>query len=263
MTTGERGRIEVANKVVVVTGASRGIGEAIATALVGAGARVAIASRKREGLDAAAARIRDAAPGGEVVPIVAHMGEPEQIEALLDAAEAALGPVDAVVNNAATNPYFGPMLNVDEGAYEKTFQVNTRGYFELARGAARRFIAATRPGAVVNVASVAGLGGAPLQGVYGMTKAAVVSMTQTLAVELGPSGVRVNAIAPGLVETKFAAALVQNESIVERVVAATPLRRFAQPDEIAGAAVFLVSDAASFITGHTLVVDGGLTINAM
>ncbi len=257
------GVIEVTDKVVVITGASRGIGEAMAQALVAGGAKVAIASRKREGIDAAAERIRQGVPGGTVEPFVAHMGKPQMIEELLDAAEAALGPIDAVINNAATNPYFGPMVNIDEGAYLKTFEVNTRGYFELARGAAKRFIAAGRPGCIINVASIAGLGGAPLQGVYGMTKAAVVSMTQTLAVELGPSNVRVNAIAPGLVETKFASALVNNDDIVKRVVESTPLRRYAQPHEMAGAAVFLVSDAAGFMTGHTLVIDGGVTINAM
>jgi NAD(P)-dependent dehydrogenase (short-subunit alcohol dehydrogenase family) len=235
----------------------------MATAMASAGARVAISSRKREGIDAAAERIRAAVSGAEVLPLVAHMGRPSDIEALVSTVEDKLGPLDAAINNAATNPYFGPMVNVDPGAYDKTFEVNARGYFELARTAARRFVDQDRPGSIVNVASVVALTGAPFQGVYAMTKAAVVSMTQTLAVELGPKSIRVNAIAPGLVDTKFAAALVHNPAIVDRVVSRIPLGRYAQPDDIAGAAVFLVSDAARYITGHTLVVDGGITVQGM
>lgn len=253
--------IDVEGKRVLVTGASRGIGEAIARALARGGARVAISSRKREGIDAAAERINGAVEGAGVVPLVAHMGRPEEVESLVAAAEEAVGPLDGVVNNAATNPYFGPLANIDGGAYDKTFEVNTRGYFELARAAARRFIAGDRPGSIVNVASVVAMTGAPFQGAYAMSKAAVVSMTRTLAVELGPKRIRINAIAPGLVDTKFASALIGNPAIVDRLVARIPLGRYAQPEEIAGAAVFLLSDAASYVSGHTLVVDGGVTIN--
>lgn len=253
--------IHVEGKVALVTGASRGIGEAIAAGLAKAGAKVVIASRKREGIEAAAARIRDAAPAAEVAPLVCHAGDVAQIQALVAATIDRFGALDVAVNNAATNPYFGPLLGVDAGAYEKTFEINTRGYFELARAAARVMIDAGRGGSIINVASVVALSGAPLQGVYAMTKAAVVSMTQTLAVELGPSGVRVNAIAPGLVDTRFAAAIVQNPDLQRRVVERTPLGRYAQPEEIAGAALFLASEAASFVTGHTLVVDGGMTIS--
>ncbi|MEL6346097.1 MAG: glucose 1-dehydrogenase [Myxococcota bacterium] len=255
--------IELTDKVVLISGGSRGIGEAIARACARAGAKVAIASRKKEGIEAAAARIQDAVPGAAVVPFVAHMGQPDAIAALVNDAEAALGPLDAIVNNAATNPYFGPMIGTEGRAWDKTFEVNSRGPFELIRNFAQRCVAASRPGAIVNISSIAGIRGAPFQGVYGMTKAAMVSMTQTLAIELGGANIRVNAIAPGLVETRLAAAIVSNDAIKERIVQATPLGRYAQPDEIAGAAVFLISDAASFITGHTLVVDGGLTIAGM
>lgn len=252
--------IDVQGKVVLVTGGSRGIGEAMATALARGGAKVAVASRKREGIDTAAERIREAVPNAEIAAFVAHMGDPAAVTALMDETESALGPIDAVINNAATNPYFGPMLAIDDGAYDKTFAVNTRGYFELARHAAKRMIDGKRPGSIINVASVAALRGAPLQGVYAMTKAAVVSMTQTLAVELAVSGIRVNAIAPGYIETKLSSAIVQNEELNQRATSRIPLGRVGQPDDIGGTAVFLVSDASSYMTGHTMVVDGGMTI---
>ena len=255
--------IDVSGKVVLISGGSRGIGEAIARACAAGGAKVAIASRKPEGIQAAAERIRAAVPDAQVHPFVAHMGEPDAIAALVANAESALGPLDAVVNNAATNPYFGPMVGIDGRAWDKTFEVNSRGPFELARQFANRCLAADRPGAIVNISSIAAIRAAPFQGVYGMTKAAMVSMTQTLAMELGGAGIRVNAIAPGLVETKLSAALTGNEDLAERITKATPLARFGQPDEIAGAAVFLISDAASFVTGHTLVVDGGLTLSGL
>ncbi len=255
--------IDVEGKVVIITGASRGIGEAMASALAAGGAKVAISSRKREGIDAAAARIRAAHPEATVGPYVAHMGEPDAIKALIDTVEQDLGPIDSIINNAATNPYFGPMVEVSGGAYDKTFDVNTRGYFELARQAAQRFMAHGKPGSIINVASVAAIRGAPLQGVYAMTKAAVVSMTQTLATELGPLGIRVNAIAPGLVDTKLAAAIVSNEGLVAQIKQKIPLQRYAQPEEMAGAALYLVSDASSFMTGHTMVIDGGMTISGV
>jgi NAD(P)-dependent dehydrogenase (short-subunit alcohol dehydrogenase family) len=266
--------IHLDGKVALVTGASRGIGEAIALAFAKSGARVAIASRKREGIDEAARRItaslKEAGSDGEVAALVGHTGDPQQAQKLVDDTVARFGAIDVLVNNAATNPYFGPLVGVDGGAWEKTFEVNLRGYFEVARAAARFFIDRSRSmsrqakssegGSIVNVASVVALQGAPLQGVYAMTKAAVVSMTRTLAVELGPSHIRVNAIAPGLVDTRFAAAIVHNADLARRVVERTPLGRYAQPEEIAGAALYLASDAASFVTGHTLVVDGGMTI---
>jgi NAD(P)-dependent dehydrogenase (short-subunit alcohol dehydrogenase family) len=250
--------IHVEGKVALVTGGSRGIGESIAKAFGQSGARVAIASRKREGVDAAAQGLRQA--GVEVEPFACHTGKPEEIAALVQAVVARFGRIDVLVNNAATNPYFGPMMAADEKALAKTFEVNVNGYLDLARAVARHMIDRSAPGSIVNVASIMGIVAAPLQGIYGMTKAAVISMTKTLAVELAPSRIRVNAIAPGLVDTRFAAAIVGNADIMDRVVGRTPLARVGQPDEIAGAALYLASDAASFVTGHTLVVDGGLTI---
>jgi NAD(P)-dependent dehydrogenase (short-subunit alcohol dehydrogenase family) len=242
------------DKVVIVTGASRGIGEAIAGACADAGAAVVLASRRQDGLDDVAAAIT--AAGGTALPIACHMGKPEDVDALFSKATNELGPVTGLVNNAGTNPYFGPMLSITDAAFDKTFEVNVKGYLYAARAFADR----TTGGSIVNIASVAGIEAAPLQGVYGMTKAAVISMTMTLAVELGPA-IRVNAIAPGLVETRFAATLIANDEIRDRVVSGTALQRHAQPDEIAGTAVYLLSDASSYTTGQTIVADGGMTIS--
>ncbi|HEU4412455.1 MAG TPA: glucose 1-dehydrogenase [Polyangiaceae bacterium] len=253
--------IHLEGKVAIVTGASRGIGEAVARAFADAGARVVLAARKVEPLQNVADSIK--ASGGQAIALGCHAGQPEQLRALLDGTIERFGKVDVLVNNAATNPYFGPLLGVDEGAYAKTFEVNLKGYFEAARLVAGHLIGRGAGGSIINVASVVGLGAAPLQGVYAMTKAAVISMTKTLAYELGGNNVRVNAIAPGLVKTRFASALIDNPDIVARVVAHTPLGRYATPEEIAGAALYLASDAASFVTGHTLVVDGGATLAAL
>jgi NAD(P)-dependent dehydrogenase (short-subunit alcohol dehydrogenase family) len=250
--------IHVNGKVALVTGGSRGIGEAIARALGQSGAQVAIASRKIEGVREAAARLREA--GVTVEPFACHTGKTDQIEALVAAVVARFGKIDVVVNNAATNPHFGPMVTADDAAFDKTFEINARGYFNVAKAVARHLVDRGAPGSIINVASIMGLAAAPLQGVYGMTKAAVISMTCTLAAELAPSGIRVNAIAPGLVETRFAAAIVGNKDLTEMEARRTPQARYAQPDEIAGAALYLASDAASFVTGHTLVVDGGRSI---
>ncbi|MBK9033510.1 MAG: glucose 1-dehydrogenase [Myxococcales bacterium] len=246
----------LADKVVIVTGGSRGIGQAIAGACLDAGAKVVIASRKQADLDRAAAEL---APRGEVVAIACHTGKADDVDALFAAAVAKYGRVDGAVNNAATNPYFGPLIDTPDAAIDKTIEVNVKGYLYVARALVRH--ARTRDGgaALVNVASVAGLRAAPMQGIYGATKAAVISMTQTLAFELGGANIRVNAIAPGLVETKFASAIVGNPMLRDHVIKRTPLARHAQPEEIAGAAVYLLSDAASFTTGSVLVADGGLT----
>lgn len=250
--------IHLRDKVAIVTGASRGIGEAIARTYAAHGATVVLASRKIEGLRAVEQAIRST--GGEAWAHACHTGSKEQVEALFEAAIARYGKVDVVVNNAATNPYFGPMLGIEEAAWDKTFEVNVKGYFYTSRALSRHLASRGAGGAIVNVASVAGMLAMPLQGVYAMTKAAVISMTKTLAVELGAQGIRVNAIAPGLVDTKFASALTTNPDILSVVLNRTALRRVAQPQEIAGIALLLASDASSYMTGETVVVDGGWTL---
>lgn len=250
--------LQLSGKVAIVTGASRGIGEAIAKCLASHGAKVVLASRKIDGLTRVAEEIN--ARGGEAIPIACHTGQPEQVEKLVADTVARFGKVDILVNNAATNPHFGPMLSIDWPAWDKTFEVNVKGYFAATRAVSRHLIERGAPGSIVNVASVVGFIGSPMQGVYAMTKAAVISMTKTLAMELGSAGIRVNAIAPGLIDTKFAAALTQNEEILNMVLSRTALKRVGQPDDIAGAALYLSSDASQYLTGHTLVVDGGWTV---
>jgi NAD(P)-dependent dehydrogenase (short-subunit alcohol dehydrogenase family) len=253
-------QIGLDGKVAVVTGGSRGIGEAIARTFVAQGARVVIASRKLDGVAAVAASIAKDHGGDRIRAVAAHTGKEDDCVRLIQETIAAFGKVDVLVNNAGTNPYFGPMLNADNGAWDKTFEVNLKGYFWCAREVGRHLAGRGAPGSIVNVASVAGIVASPMQGVYSMTKAAVISMTRTLALELGASGIRVNAIAPGFVDTRLASAVVKNDDLAKLVVGRTPLGRFGTPDEIAGGALYLASDAASFLTGHTLVIDGGLTI---
>jgi NAD(P)-dependent dehydrogenase (short-subunit alcohol dehydrogenase family) len=246
-------------KVAIVTGASRGIGEAIARCFARRGAKVVVASRKLEGLSAVAESIR--ASGGEATAITCHAGREDQIQSLVAQTIARYGKIDILVNNAATNPYFGPMMSVDFGAWDKTFDVNTKGYFMATREVVRHLQSRDAPGSIVNVASIAGMMAAIAQGVYGMSKAAVISMTKTLAVELGGSGIRINAIAPGLVDTHFAGALLANEALVRQMKEQAPVRRVGKPDDIAGLALYLASDASTYVTGQTFVVDGGMTVS--
>ena len=242
------------DKIAIVTGGSRGIGEAIARGFADQGAAVVISSRKQEGLDAVAKSIN--ASGGKAVPIACHAGKPDDIAALFDRVNKELGGVDILVNNAATNPYFGPAVDISEGAFDKTLEVNLKGYFVMIQHAARQMKTAGG-GSIINIASIAGIRPGPNEVTYALTKAAVINMTKGFAKELGPDGIRVNAIAPGLVETHFARVLVETKEIHDRIIAHTPLRRHGQPSEIAGAAIYFASAASSFATGATLVLDGG------
>ncbi len=245
---------DLSGRFALVTGASRGIGRAIALLLARHGASVVVTSRKLDGCEAVAAEIR--AAGGNAIALACHIGEPEQITSVMCEIDARYGRLDILVNNAATNPYFGPAVAMDLAAYQKTVDVNIRGYFWASIEAARRMIAQGQ-GAIVNVASVNAFRPMDGQAVYSMTKAAIVNMTQGLAKEWARQGIRVNALVPGLVDTKFAAAIHQNEKLRAAMERMVPIGRIAQPEEMAGAVLYLVSDAASYTTGSCLTADGG------
>jgi NAD(P)-dependent dehydrogenase (short-subunit alcohol dehydrogenase family) len=251
-----RDEFSLEGKTAIITGSSRGIGEAIARAFARHGASVVLSSRKQEALDAVASSINS--EGGRALAVACHTGKPDQISALFERVQKEFGSLDILVNNSATNPYFGAAVDCPESAYDKTFEVNVKGYFLMSQHAAR-MMATRGSGSIINVASIAGISAGPFQVVYSMTKAAVINMTKGFAKELGPQGVRVNAIAPGLVETKFAAALVENPDILKMHNQMTPLKRHAQPNEMVGAALYLASDASSYTTGSVIVCDGGAT----
>jgi NAD(P)-dependent dehydrogenase (short-subunit alcohol dehydrogenase family) len=240
--------ISLKGKVALVTGASRGIGRAIATTYAGAGASVMLSSRKQDALEAASDEIE-----GETAVFAANAGEPDQIEACVAATVERFGRVDILVNNAATNPYMGRPIDIDLPRFDKTWQVNYRGPVVWIQEVWKASMA-EHGGSIINISSVGGLSVEPSIGHYNVTKAALIHLTKTMAADLAP-GVRVNAIAPGLVKTDLARALWETGE--EFIAGRTPLKRLGVPDDIAGAALFLASDMASWITGHTLVVDGG------
>jgi len=245
---------DLSGRVAVITGASRGIGEAIARGMAEHGATVVLASRTQDALDTVAHSITSA--GGKALPIACHTGRPDAIEALFQRVVAETGRVDILVNNAATNPYFGPTVDATEAVFDKTFEVNVKGYFLMAQHAGRLMVKQGK-GSIINVASIVGVSPAPMQGIYSMTKAAVIMMTKVLAKELGGAGVRCNAICPGLTETKFAKVLIDTKEIYDTFVQHIPAGRHAQPSELVGAALYFASDASSYTTGAILPVDGG------
>lgn len=241
-------------KIALVTGASRGIGESIAKTLAAYGAEVVLASRKIDPLKEVASAITDA--GGKAHPVSCHVGEPVQINSLYEEIENKYGRLDILINNAATNPYFGEMTGVDEGIWDKTFDVNVKGPFFMIQKAVP-LMKKNDGGSIVNVSSVNGIKPAPFQGVYSITKASLISMTKAFAKELASAKIRVNALLPGLTETKFSNAIINNEGIYEYVVKQIPMGRHGQPDEMSGAVLYLASDASSFTTGSLIVCDGG------
>lgn len=245
---------DLTGKVALVTGASRGIGEAIARLLAAYGAKVIVSSRKLDACEAVAASIR--ADGGEAVAMACHVGDMTQIETIFSNIKSQFGRIDILVNNAAANPYFGHILDTDLAAYDKTVDVNIRGYFFMSI-AAGKMMKEQGGGVILNTASVNGISPGPMQGIYSITKAAVISMTKAFAKECGPLNIRVNALLPGLTETKFASALTSNEKILKTALMQIPLGRTAQPQEMAGTVLYLVSDASSYTTGTTITVDGG------
>jgi NAD(P)-dependent dehydrogenase (short-subunit alcohol dehydrogenase family) len=245
---------DLTGRVAVVTGASRGIGEAIAKAYAGQGAKVVVSSRKQQACDDVAREINEA--GGQAQAIACHIGDIDALASLFKEVQDRYGRLDVLVNNAATNPYYGHILDTDVGAFQKTVDVNIRGYF-YASVHAGRMMRTNGGGSIINIASVNAVRPGPLQGIYSITKGAVLNMTKAFARECGPDRIRCNAILPGLVRTKFAAALLADEQQLEHFLGSNPLRRAGEPDDIAGAAVFLASDASSYVTGEFLVVDGG------
>jgi len=248
--------LDFSGKTALVTGASRGIGEAVARAMATLGGRVILVSRKLESLEPVAESIVQ--DGGQAAPMACHTGHPGEIAALFERIAEENSRLDILINNAATNPYYGSAVDAPEWAFDKTFEVNVKGYFLMCQHTAR-LMASQGGGNIVNVASIAGLSPMPQQVVYGMSKAAIIAMTKGLAKELGPAGVRVNAVAPGVVETRFAEALTTSEHIQRLVRELTPLRRWAQPDEIVGSVLYLASDLSPYTTGAVLVCDGGMT----
>jgi len=245
---------DLSGRVALITGASRGIGRAIAELLAEQGAHVVISSRKQSDLDEVAAAIVSA--GGKATAIAAHQGDSAALKSLIATIEAQFGRLDILVNNAATNPYYGHIADTDTSMIDKTLQVNIKGYFELS-SLASKLMKQGGGGSIVNIASINGVRPGMFQGIYSITKAAVINMTLAFAKECAPWNVRVNAVLPGLTDTKFASALTKNDAILKSVLQNIPLARVARPAEIAPAILFLASDAASYVTGTTLAVDGG------
>lgn len=248
---------DISGKIALVSGASRGIGEAIARLLAQHGAHVIVSSRRQEDCEAVAASIREA--GGKAEAFPCHVGRMEDIAAIFDHIRSAHGRLDICVNNAATNPYFGHILDTDLGAFNKTVEVNIRGYFFMSVEAGK-LMRDHGGGAIVNTASINALQPGPMQGIYSITKAAVVSMTKAFAKECAPLGIRCNALLPGLTKTKFAGALFAHEEIYKMAMEKIPMGRHAEPEEMAGTVLYLVSDASSYTNGECIVVDGGITL---
>jgi dehydrogenase/reductase SDR family member 4 len=255
MTTTMNSTISLQGKIALVTGGGRGIGRAITQRLAAAGASVVIASRKLENLEATAKEF--AALPGKVVPIACHVGRKDQIENLVKETETRLGPVDILVNNSATNIGQGPALEATDDMLDKMVEVNIKSAFRLVRLIVPRMIERKQGGAIINIASIAGLRPQPGGLLYSFTKAGLLMMTRSWAQEFGPHNIRVNAIAPGLIQTEFSEYFWKNDKVRLQFEKSTPLGRIGQSEEIAGMALYLASSEAAFVTGQVMVVDGG------
>lgn len=244
-------------RIAFVSGASRGIGEAIAHLLAEQGAHVVVSSRKLADCEAVANAIRER--GGSAEAFACHIGKLEDIHATIAHIRKVHGRLDICINNAATNPYFGHVLDTDLGAFNKTVEVNIRGYFFMSVEAGK-LMREQGSGVIVNTASINALQPGPMQAIYSITKGAVVNMTKAFAKECAQYGIRCNALLPGLTRTRFAGALFEHEEIYQTAMATIPMGRAAEPKEMAGAVLLLVSEAGSYINGECIVVDGGITI---
>lgn len=250
---------DLKGKVAVITGSSRGIGRAIAGRMAEQGARVVISSRKLEACRQAADEINALHGEGTALAVAANISSKEDLRQLVDATNAAFGAIDILVCNAASNPYYGPMAGIADEQFRKILDNNVIANHWLVQMVAPAMIE-RRDGAIIIVSSIGGLRGSPVIGAYNVSKAADMQLARNLAVEFGPHNVRVNCIAPGLIRTDFARALWEDPERLRQVNETAPLRRIGEPDEIAGTAVYLASRAGSFVTGQTIVVDGGVTI---
>jgi dehydrogenase/reductase SDR family protein 4 len=251
---------QLKNKVAIVTGGSRGIGKSIAEVFAREGATAIICGRKQETLDAVAAEIKGLP--GRVVPMACHVGKLEELQRLVDTATRDFGKIDILVNNAATNIAQGPAIEMDDGQFDKMVDVNLKSTYRLMRLIAPG-MCERGSGSIINIASIAGMRPQFHGLLYSMTKAALIMMTQSYAVELGPKGVRVNAIAPGLIQTVLSEYYWKDETRYQRLMTQQPIRHLGQPAEIAEVALLLASDGASYLTGQTIVVDGGRLLSSM
>jgi len=244
------------NKVAIVTGASKGIGEAMARGLAEFGAKVVISSRKRESVDAVAESFQN--DGLEAIAIAANMGNVEEAHTLIDQTVDAYGGIDIIINNAAANPVFGPIQNTEERAFDKILDVNLKGPFELCKKA-YPILKQRGGGSIINISSIGGLTPERGIGIYSVSKAGLINLTKVMAQDWGADNIRVNAICPGLIKTKFSEALWGNEPILDRFLQQIPLNRVGTSDDVAGLAVYLASDAAAYCTGGVYLIDGGYT----
>ncbi|HPF24831.1 MAG TPA: SDR family oxidoreductase [Hyphomonas sp.] len=249
---------DLTGKVAVITGSSRGIGKAIAEAMADAGAKVTISSRKPGPCQEVAAEINAKHGDGTAIAVPANISSKEELQALVDATNKAFGKIDIVCCNAASNPYYGPMSGIEDDAFAKILQNNIISNNWLIQMCVPQ-MRERKDGAVIIVSSIGGLRGSPVIGAYNISKAADFQLARNLAVEFGPDNVRVNCIAPGLIKTDFAKALWDNPETLKRSLTGTPLKRIGEPEEIAGAAVYLASKAGAYMTGQMMVVDGGAT----
>jgi NAD(P)-dependent dehydrogenase (short-subunit alcohol dehydrogenase family) len=244
-------------KVAVITGAARGIGRGIGLRFAQAGAKVVVSDRELEDVQPVADEIRDA--GGEALALQAHVGKLDDLMAMVTQTVETFGRLDVAVNNAGTNPYFGPLLGADEGQVEKTLDVNLKGVFRGCKAVAPQ-MEKQGGGKIINMASVAGLRPGPGMGIYSISKAAVIMLTQVLAVELGPANIQVNAIAPGVIKTRFSQVVWQKPEVAEPALRSLPSSRFGEPEDVANMALYLASPASDFVTGAVFVVDGGQNV---
>jgi NAD(P)-dependent dehydrogenase (short-subunit alcohol dehydrogenase family) len=250
---------DLSGRVAVVTGSSRGIGRAIAERLAEHGAKVVISSRKQDACDAVALAINARHGAGTAMAVAANISSKEALQGLIDKTNASFGRIDVLVCNAASNPYYGPMAGISDDQFRKVLDNNILSNHWLVAMVAPQ-MQARRDGSIIIISSIGGLRGTPVIGAYAISKAADMQLARNLAVELGPHNIRVNCIAPGLIRTDFAKALWENPDMLAKRTATTPLRRIGEADEIAGAAVYLAAPASQFMTGQSLVIDGGVTI---